>query len=100
MHRLCDAEPFESGQRSRFSVYKPSRCAVVIIMGLTMTSEPAKPDEVLLERIRGGDQQALAEMYTRCRERLRRMVRLRLDRRLQGRVDASDILQEAYLDIS
>jgi len=65
-----------------------------------MTSETANPDEVLLERIRGGDQEALAEMFTRCGERLRRMVRLRLDRRLQGRIDASDVLQEAYLDIS
>ena len=32
--------------------------------------------------------------------RLRQMVRLRLDRRLQGRVDASDVLQEAYLDVA
>jgi hypothetical protein len=28
------------------------------------------------------------------------MVRLRLDRRLQGRVDSSDVLQEAHLGIS
>jgi RNA polymerase sigma-70 factor (ECF subfamily) len=28
------------------------------------------------------------------------MVRLRLDRRLQGRVDPSDVLQEAYLDLA
>jgi len=28
------------------------------------------------------------------------MVRLRLDRRLQGRLDPSDALQEAYLDIA
>ena len=28
------------------------------------------------------------------------MVRLRLDRRLQGRVDPSDVLQEAYLDVA
>jgi DNA-directed RNA polymerase specialized sigma24 family protein len=65
-----------------------------------MTSETVNRDEVLLERIRTGDQDALAEMFTRCAERLRRMVRLRLDRRLQGRIDASDVLQEAYLDIS
>ena len=30
--------------------------------------------------------------------RLRRMVALRLDPRLQGRVDASDVIQEGYLD--
>jgi RNA polymerase sigma-70 factor (ECF subfamily) len=28
------------------------------------------------------------------------MVRLRLDRRLQGRVDPSDVLQEAYIDLA
>jgi RNA polymerase sigma-70 factor (ECF subfamily) len=51
-----------------------------------------------VRRMAAGDQQALAEVFTRYRSRLRRMVLLRLDRRLQGRVDASDILQEAYLD--
>jgi RNA polymerase sigma-70 factor, ECF subfamily len=54
--------------------------------------------EALLGRLRAGDQQALAELFERYRERLRRMVRLRLDRRLQGRVDPSDVLQDAYLD--
>lgn len=34
------------------------------------------------------------------RQRLRRMVDLRLDRRVAARVDPSDILQEAYLDAS
>ena len=32
------------------------------------------------------------------RERLRRMVALRMDRRLQGRVDPSDVIQDAYLE--
>jgi RNA polymerase sigma-70 factor (ECF subfamily) len=54
----------------------------------------------LLDRIRQGDSQALADLFARHRERLRQMVRLRLDRRLQGRIDPSDVLQEAYLDIS
>jgi RNA polymerase sigma-70 factor (ECF subfamily) len=47
-----------------------------------------------------GDEAALAELYGRHRKRLRQMVRLRLDRRLQGRVDPSDVLQEAYLDLA
>jgi RNA polymerase sigma-70 factor (ECF subfamily) len=51
-----------------------------------------------LRRLAAGDQQALAALFTRYRDRLRRMVQLRLDRRLQGRIDASDVLQEAYLD--
>ncbi len=48
-------------------------------------------------RLKGGDQQALAELFSRHRERLWRMVRFRLDPRLHGRVDADDILQEGYL---
>ena len=28
------------------------------------------------------------------------MVKLRMDRRLQGRIDPSDVLQDAYLDIA
>jgi RNA polymerase sigma-70 factor (ECF subfamily) len=54
----------------------------------------------LLRRMAAGDQQALAEAFARYRGRLRRMVLLRLDRRLQGRVDASDVLQEAYIDVA
>jgi len=57
-------------------------------------------DEDLLRRAAGGDQDALAKLFGGYRERLKRMVRLRLDRRLQGRVDASDVLQEAYLDLA
>jgi RNA polymerase sigma-70 factor, ECF subfamily len=48
----------------------------------------------------GGDERALVELFAQCRARLRRMVRLRLDRRLQGRVDPSDVLQEAHVDVA
>jgi RNA polymerase sigma-70 factor (ECF subfamily) len=47
-----------------------------------------------------GDERALVELFARHRERLRRMVRLRLDRRLQGRIDSSDVLQEAHLEVA
>jgi RNA polymerase sigma-70 factor, ECF subfamily len=53
-----------------------------------------------IRRAAAGDQQALAEVFARYRDRLRQMVRLRLDRRLQGRLDPSDVLQEAYLDFA
>ena len=52
----------------------------------------------LLEQARAGDQAAVNELFARHRARLRRMVELRLDRRLQARIDASDVLQEAYVD--
>jgi RNA polymerase sigma-70 factor (ECF subfamily) len=54
--------------------------------------------EDLLRRACAGDDQALAELFAHHRDRLRAMVRLRLDRRLQGRLDPSDVVQEAYLD--
>lgn len=54
----------------------------------------------LIERAVAGDEPALAQLFERCRARLRQMVRLRLDRRLLGRVDPSDVLQEAYVDLT
>lgn len=39
-----------------------------------------------------------ARLFEHFRPRLRRMVELRIDPRMAGRVDASDVLQEAYLD--
>jgi RNA polymerase sigma-70 factor (ECF subfamily) len=53
----------------------------------------------LIERVRAGDVDALNAVFTRHRERLRRMVDIRMDRRLQARIDASDVLQEAYLEV-
>src|SRR5579875_364380 len=52
----------------------------------------------LLARLQQGDQLALAELFARHRDRLGRMVAFRLDERLRGRVAASDVLQEAYID--
>ena len=52
----------------------------------------------LVERAARGEQQAWGLLLARHRERLRRMVVLRLDPRLRGRVDPSDVIQEGYLD--
>jgi RNA polymerase sigma-70 factor (ECF subfamily) len=62
-----------------------------------MAHDPNDTDN-LVERLRGGDRQALTDLFQRYRDRLRHMVELRMDARLQGRVDASDILQDAFLD--
>jgi RNA polymerase sigma-70 factor (ECF subfamily) len=67
-------------------------------MGTAETSIPDPSDE-LLRRAGAGDLHALAELFDRYRDRLRRMVRLRMDRRLRGRVDPSDVLQEAQVEI-
>ncbi len=61
-----------------------------------MTDRDGVPSEIF-DRLQQGDQQALAELFSYHRSRLWRMVNFRLDSRLAGRVDADDILQEAYL---
>jgi RNA polymerase sigma-70 factor (ECF subfamily) len=54
----------------------------------------------LLRQLARGDPQEWGALLQRHRDRLRRMVALRLDRRLQGRLDPSDVLQEAFLEAS
>jgi len=64
-----------------------------------MSDSVADSQNDLLQRALAGDEPALAAIFDGYRDRLRRMIRLRLDRRLSGRVDSSDVLQEAYLDV-
>jgi RNA polymerase sigma-70 factor (ECF subfamily) len=52
----------------------------------------------LLQRAVNQDQQALPVLLERHGERLRQMIRLRLDRRLRGRVTSSTVLREVYRD--
>jgi RNA polymerase sigma-70 factor, ECF subfamily len=69
---------------------------------MTPMSPSSRESETLrrVERAAGGDQQAWVELLDAYRARLRRMVALRVDPRLHGRVDPSDVIQEAYLDAS
>src|SRR4051794_17258326 len=68
-------------------------------MGTLMPDNSAETER-LLDRARAGDRVALDELLRRHRPRLRRMVDLRLDRRLQARIDASDVIQEAYVEVA
>lgn len=66
-----------------------------------MTDVPSdNPSEVgrLLSRAAAGDPDAWRGLFDRDRDRLRRMVALRLDRRLQGRIDPSDVNQDAQIE--
>jgi RNA polymerase sigma-70 factor, ECF subfamily len=58
-----------------------------------------RTNDQLLDAACNGDEDALAVLVERHRDRLERMVRLRMDRRLQGRVDAADVVQDAYLAV-
>jgi RNA polymerase sigma-70 factor (ECF subfamily) len=62
-----------------------------------MTGEPNVGMEELDRRLRGGDAQALAELFSRERERLWRIVQFRLAEPLRGRLEPDDVLQEAFL---
>jgi RNA polymerase sigma-70 factor (ECF subfamily) len=58
-----------------------------------------EPDtEHLIAQARQGDDAACQSLLGRHRDRLRRMVRVYLDRRLAARVDASDVIQEALTE--
>jgi RNA polymerase sigma-70 factor (ECF subfamily) len=54
--------------------------------------------EALLQRAASGDTTAREQLLSRHRDRLRRMVAVRLDRRLSARIDPSDVVQEALAD--
>jgi RNA polymerase sigma-70 factor (ECF subfamily) len=68
-------------------------------MGALMIDNSSEIDE-LLDRTQAGDEQAKGELFEHYRDRLKRMVQFRMDRRLMSRIDASDILQEALLEAS
>ena len=53
-----------------------------------------------LSRLRFGGKEALAQLYQENHGRLRRMIELRIDPRLAQRIDATDVLQEGFVDIS
>jgi RNA polymerase sigma-70 factor, ECF subfamily len=61
-------------------------------------TEEAEKIEALLEEAARGTSGAWDRLLGDHRERLRRMVALRLDRRITARVDASDVVQEALAD--
>jgi hypothetical protein len=57
----------------------------------------ADTDE-LIGRAKSGDFQARQQLLVRHRDRLRRMIAVRMDRRLAARVDPSDVVQDVLTD--
>jgi len=64
-----------------------------------VTDDDKAPDDPIA-RLRSGDRPAQATLFDRYRDRLRRMVELRLDPRLRARLDASDVVPEVFLDVT
>lgn len=63
------------------------------------TGSGARGELKLLREALEGDEEGLARLLEGYRGRMRRMVDARLDDRLRGRIDASDVIQEAYADV-
>ena len=62
---------------------------------------PNSPEtQQLLDQAKQGEPQAVERLLETHREPLRRMIGLRLDPALAGRVDASDIVQDVMLEVS
>jgi RNA polymerase sigma-70 factor (ECF subfamily) len=58
-----------------------------------------EPDtEELIEHARAGDGAAREQLLARHRGRLRQLVAVRLDRRVSGRLDPSDVVQEVLVE--
>jgi RNA polymerase sigma-70 factor (ECF subfamily) len=57
-----------------------------------------QPTQVLLDRVRDGDKAAINGLLSRHRESIKRMIDRRMDRVVQHRVDASDIVQDVMLE--
>jgi RNA polymerase sigma-70 factor (ECF subfamily) len=64
-----------------------------------MSADPTAT-EALLARAAAGDGAAWGALLNENRERLLRMVSFRMDPRLRGRVDAADVVQDAFTEAS
>ena len=59
------------------------------------------PDqEKIIQQLQAGREEALADLFSLVRERLKRIVEFRLDYRLSGRVSQSDVIQDTYVRAS
>lgn len=58
----------------------------------------AEKTQDLLAGAHGGDEAAVNRLMERHRDALRRMVQLRLDQRIQRRIDVSDIVQDVLVE--
>ncbi|RLS53227.1 MAG: sigma-70 family RNA polymerase sigma factor [Planctomycetota bacterium] len=62
-----------------------------------MWPEPFQTNE-LLQQVTTGRAEAVNQLLDRHRAGLRRMIELRMDRRMARRVDASDVVQDVFLE--
>lgn len=54
----------------------------------------------LVKLAKAGNQDALAQLFSQYKRQLRTMIALRMDANLKGRLDPSDVLQDAWVDVA
>ena len=65
-----------------------------------MPDADGQETEELIERSARGDRAAMQRLLAKYRRSVRHMVVVRLDSRLAARVDPSDIVQEAFAEVT
>jgi RNA polymerase sigma-70 factor (ECF subfamily) len=65
-----------------------------------MTSDSSVLTKDIERRLRSGDAEALAELFSHERERLWRVIQFRMAEALRGRLEPDDVLQESFLAAS
>src|SRR6202040_2404394 len=75
-----------------------SRCSPEKEGGAAPMDAPRPPTEELLRRARAGDDAARGRLLEAYRSYLTLLARVQLGRDLQGKVDPSDLVQEAFLE--
>jgi RNA polymerase sigma-70 factor (ECF subfamily) len=58
---------------------------------------PSHETEELIQRVAAGDERAASQLLALHRQRLRRMVAIRLDEQILARLDPSDVVQETMI---
>ena len=73
------------------------RRSIFLLSAFQMWPEHSQTQELLVQA-KAGDAAAVDRLLDRHREALRRMIDLRMDRVVQRRVDASDIVQDVLVE--
>ncbi len=56
------------------------------------------PTQELIAQAKGGDESAVNQLMDRHRNSLRQLVRMRLDHKIQNRIDVSDVVQDVLVE--
>src|SRR5687768_3708705 len=96
-HLYCTAPA--QPKNLKFPISNPCSLSFLSSIITPMWPEAEKTEE-LLAGVRGGDAEAINRLMNRHRDSIRRMVQLRLDQKIQRRIDASDVVQDVLVEAS